>query len=238
MCTVSFVPLKDVVIITSNRDEHIQRKNAAAPAFHVLNNKKIIFPKDQKAGGTWLAAGDHGAVAVLLNGAFKKHIPQPPYRKSRGLILLEIIGADIPLIFFGSLDLENIEAFTIVLFQGGNLYELRWDGNNKHAQKLDNSGNYIWSSVTLYREEVIQSREKLFEQFVMTKKNIDAQLIRDFHGDDHGDDENGFVINRQTGMKTFSITQAVVKTASIHFLHTDLLQHHQFEEIMNLKQGQ
>ena len=71
--------------------ENIQRENAAAPDFHILPNKKIIFPKDAKAGGTWFAAADTGVIAVLLNGAFKKHIAQPPYRKSRGLILLEIM---------------------------------------------------------------------------------------------------------------------------------------------------
>lgn len=237
MCTVSFVPVKDAVIITSNRDEHIQRKNAAAPAFHLLKNKKIIFPKDEKAGGTWFAAGDHGVVSVLLNGALKKHIAKPPYRISRGLILLEIIEADDPLVFFKSIGLGNIEPFTIVLFQYGSLHELRWDGNNKHDRSLDTSGNHIWSSSTLYTEEVIQNRKRLFEEFIKTKKIITAQMIRDFHGDDHGDEENGFVINRQTGMKTFSITQAVVKTGSIGFLHTDLLLHQQFEETMHIKQG-
>ena len=236
MCTVSFVPVKDAVIITSNRDEHIQRKHAAAPAFHVLKNNNIIFPKDQKAGGTWFAAGDHGVVAVLLNGAFKKHIATPPYRKSRGLILLEIIEADDSFFYFTAIDLENIEPFNIVLFQHSSLYELRWDGINKHEKTLDTSRAHIWSSSTLYTEGVIQNRERLFQQFTRSGE-ITPQLIRDFHGDDHGDNENGFVINRQTGMKTFSITQAVVGTGTIDFLHTDLLQHQQFEEKIPIEPG-
>ena len=238
MCTVSFVPVNNAVIITSNRDEHIQRQHAAAPAFHVLNNKKVIFPKDQQAGGTWFAACDNGVVAVLLNGAFVKHTSKPPYRKSRGLILLEVIEADDPFVFFKTLDLENIEPFTMVLFQYGNLYELRWDGNNKHDRSLDVSGNYIWSSSTLYTEDVIKNRERIFEQFIQTEKNITPQLVRDLHGDDHADGENGFVINLPTGMKTFSITQAVVAPGSIHFLHNDLLQHRQFEEHIHIKHAQ
>jgi uncharacterized protein with NRDE domain len=236
MCTVSFVPVKDTVIITSNRDENVLRQHAAAPAFHSLKNRKVIFPKDQKAGGTWFAAGDDGVVGVLLNGAFKKHIAKPPYRKSRGLVLLEIIEADAPLRFFTALDLENIEPCTIILFQYGSLYELRWDGNNKHERSLDTSRHHIWSSSTLYAEEVIENRERLFEQFIKAEKNITPELVRDLHGDDHGDDQNGFVINRQTGIKTFSITQAVVKQDSIKFLHADLLQHRQFEENLLIKQ--
>ena len=226
--------MKDAVIITSNRDEHIQRKTAAAPAFHLLPNKKIIFPKDAKAGGTWFAAAGNGVVAVLLNGAFIKHIARPPYRKSRGLVLLDIIEAADPFLFFKEIDLHNIEPFTVILFQAATLRELRWDGNDKHEKLLDSSANYIWSSATLYSDEVINVRKNLFDRFIKTEKNLTVESIHDFHRYNHGDDENGFVINRQTGMKTFSITQAVIKKDTIKFLHTDLLQPQQFEETLVL----
>ena len=238
MCTVSFISAGNKKIITSNRDENLKRGRASAPDFEILNNKKIIFPKDSKAGGTWFAAADNGVVAVLLNGAFIKHTPAPPYRKSRGLILLEIIESDNPLSFFGVMNLQNIEPFTLVLYQHtvscgqATLHELRWDGNNKHELLLDNSGNYIWSSATLYTDEVIQHRKNLFDKFVDNTGTITADLIYQFHSNNNEDDENGFVINRQTGLKTFSITQAVLQNGAIDFLHTDLLQHQRFEESM------
>ena len=234
MCTVSFVRVNDAVIITSNRDEHIQRENAAAPRFHQLQNKKIIFPKDARAGGTWFAAADNGVVAVLLNGAFKKHISQPPYRKSRGLILLEIVEAHKPISFFKMLDLDNIEPFTIVLYQPGLLHELRWDGNDKHEKVLDITGNYIWSSATLYSDEVIEYRKNLFDRFIHSAAGITAATVHDFHASNNGDAENGFVISRQTGMKTFSITQAVVQSDAVNFLHDDLLQEKRYTEIMHI----
>ncbi len=237
MCTVSFVRVKDSIIITSNRDEHIHRTNAAAPELYFSGQKKMIFPKDVKAGGTWFVAADNGVVAVLLNGAFIKHIAQPPYRKSRGLILLEIIEAGDPYLFFISANLDNIEPFTVILYQPGSLYELRWDGKNKYQKLLDTFGHYIWSSSTLYSDEVIEQRKNLFEQFIHETNEITAELVRDLHGDDHGDAENGFVISRQTGMKTFSITQAVVKAEDIQFLHTDLLQQKQFTETMYINQA-
>jgi len=236
MCTVSFVQANGSVIITSNRDEHIQRENAAAPAFHILPGKKIIFPKDARAGGTWFAAADTGAVAVLLNGAFKKHIPHPPYRKSRGLILLEIIEAGKPVSFFNTLNLDEIEPFTIVLYQPGLLHELRWDGANKHEKQLDISGNYIWSSSTLYTDEIIERRENLFKQFIHAPGGISAATIHNFHASNNDDAENGFIINRQTGMRTFSITQAVVKDNTVNFLHTDLLQQKKYTEKMVINQ--
>jgi uncharacterized protein with NRDE domain len=236
MCTVSFVRVHDAIIITSNRDENIQRENAAAPGFHQLKNKKIIFPKDARAGGTWFTAGDNGVVAVLLNGAFKKHIAQPPYRKSRGLILLEIIEADEPFSFFKTLDLDNIEPFTVVLHQPGLLHELRWDGNDRYEKLLDITGNYIWSSATLYTHEVIEHRENLFNRFIHSTAGITAANILDFHANNKGDAENGFVISRQNGMKTFSITQVVLHKDTVNFSHADLLHQKSYTETMHINQ--
>lgn len=236
MCTVSFVRAGSSVIITSNRDEHVQRENADAPAFQLLATKKIIFPKDARAGGSWFAVADTGVVSVLLNGAFKKHTPHPPYRKSRGLILLEIIEADRPVVFFNEMNLENIEPFTIVLYQPGLLHELRWDGINKYERQLDADRNYIWSSATLYIDEIIRQREAQFEKFISLPAAVTAQEIYTFHASNNGDTENGLIINRQTGMKTFSITQTVVNSDTVNFLHSDLLLQKRYTEILPLNQ--
>lgn len=232
MCTVSFIRVNDAVIITSNRDEHIHRGNAAAPAFHQLYNKKVIFPEDARAGGTWFAAVEDGTVAVLLNGAFKKHIARPPYRKSRGLILLEIAAAAEPHSHFKNIDLDDIEPFTIVLHQPGLLYELRWDGNDKHEKQLDPEASYIWSSSTLYTDEVIEHRKVLFDRFMLSNEGITAESILKFHATNNGDAENGFVISRQTGLKTFSITQAVVQSDGVNFSHADLLQQKHYRKTL------
>ena len=106
MCTVSFISLNNKFVITSNRDENILRPVAFAPQEEIINGCKIIYPKDPKAGGTWFAINQSGAVAVLLNGAFEKHIPLNNYSKSRGLILLEVISKITPLLYFEKLDYE------------------------------------------------------------------------------------------------------------------------------------
>ena len=152
-----------------------------------------------------------------------------------GLIILEIIEADEPLSFFKTLRLDNIEPFTIVLYQSGLLHELRWDGNDKHEKALDITGNYIWSSATLYSDEIIEHRENLFDSFIHSAAgSITAATVHDFHASNNGDAENGFVISRQTGMKTFSITQAVVQSDAVNFLHADLLQQKRYTETMHI----
>ncbi len=234
MCTVSFISVNGTAIITSNRDENVQRKTAYAPAVELLNNKKIIFPKDSKAGGTWFAASDTGVITVLLNGAFVKHMVKPPYRKSRGLVLLDIIGSGNPLSFFQEMSLQDIEPFTLILCQQGTLHDLRWDGVVKHELLLRYTGNYIWSSATLYNAEVIKHRKNLFERFIESTTTPTVDLIHAFHSNNHRDEENGFIINRETGMKTFSITQAVLQPGEINFLHTDLLEHQKFEETLHI----
>jgi len=48
MCTVSFIPIKNGVILTSNRDEHVSRGIAQYPEFYMLNGRKLASQKIQK----------------------------------------------------------------------------------------------------------------------------------------------------------------------------------------------
>ena len=84
MCTVTYIPVNDKYFISSNRDEKNSRSQAAPPAVYKLNNIMLIFPKDADAGGSWIALHENGNAAVLLNGAFEKHNPLPPYKKKQG----------------------------------------------------------------------------------------------------------------------------------------------------------
>ena len=90
MCTVTFLPVGNTLYLTSNRDEAAARKIADAPQIVPFSAGNILFPKDSEAGGTWVATHENGNAMVLLNGAFVKHQHNPPYRKSRGLIFLEV----------------------------------------------------------------------------------------------------------------------------------------------------
>ncbi|MDC6384297.1 hypothetical protein D2V93_00225 [Flagellimonas taeanensis] len=229
MCTVSFVPSGDKYIITSNRDEHISRPLAHEPKEETLGSVKVLFPKDPKAGGTWFALNDNGAIAVLLNGAFVKHSSNGNYAKSRGLVLLDIIGSEAPLTMLSEIDLYNIEPFTLVLFHA-HLLEFRWDGGQKYFRPLDKSKSHIWSSVTLYDDAVIGRRASLFDGFMKRTHPIEASDVVDFHTNNHEDFENGFIIDRETGLKTFSVTQTILEHEGQGLLkHIDLLNDKAFE---------
>lgn len=229
MCTVSFVCSNDKIIITSNRDEKVVRPSATPPKSYTINGKQVLFPKDPKAGGTWFAVDADGTVLVLLNGADEKHKVQLPYRKSRGLIVLDIISSVSPKRFWDELDLDNIEPFTLVLFQEGQLFQLRWNGNQKTTVSLDTHKNHIWSSSTLYPKEIRAKRSDWFYTFLDVNPEISETEMLHFHRyTEEKNQENGLVINRNEEMKTLSITQSVIESRKVTILHCDLMTEQDF----------
>ncbi len=234
MCTVSFVSQNGKSIITSNRDEKTVRPIAIEPKIYTINNKNICFPKDPKAGGTWFATDQNGTVLVLLNGAEKTHFDQnygqKSYRKSRGLIVLDIISSPVATDFWHQIDLHNIEPFTLILFENNQLFQLRWNEIDKETIKLDTKYQYIWSSSTLYSPEIQAQRQLWFNQFLENKTKITNTQLLDFHKNKETQNkENGLIINRNNTTKTQSITQAIAEKNKITILHHDLIANKSFE---------
>jgi uncharacterized protein with NRDE domain len=104
MCTVSFIRVKEKVFLASNRDEKHFRSSAIPPTVYESETGKLLFPKDADAGGTWIAMHENGNAIIFLNGAFICHLPQPPYRLSRGVILLELITHSSPFNHFSKIN--------------------------------------------------------------------------------------------------------------------------------------
>ncbi|MDA6068685.1 NRDE family protein [Flavobacterium sp. AC] len=229
MCTVSYINTNGVVIMTSNRDEKVIRPAAIAPRNYYLNGKNITYPKDPKAGGTWFAIDEFGNALVLLNGGIVKHNPQFSYRKSRGLIALDIISDPSPKDFWQQINLDNIEPFTLVLYQKLKLYELIWDGSEKRTTQLDESKNHIWSSVTLYSEKVRKERASWFVDFLQDRNEVSALEMLSFHQNTKQEDtENGLVINRENTLKTLSVTQVIIEQNKGTMQYYDLVKAQDF----------
>ena len=107
MCVLTFLPtINSGYILTNNRDEALARPKAIPPKKYNINGKQIYFPKDAQAGGTWIATSDDLTVC-LLNGASENHIHNPPYRQSRGQLILDFSSL-IPLIILLKITLLRI----------------------------------------------------------------------------------------------------------------------------------
>ena len=119
-------------------------------------------------------------------------------------------------------DLANIEPFTIIIYHNHLLHECIWNGNEKFIAEKSTEENYIWSSVTLYDEEFRNRKRDLFQQLQQTKNALNADDILQFHQSKQ-DLQNGFLINRNNQLMTFSVTQIVLTDKQNTFKHYDIL---------------
>lgn len=224
MCTVSFYRDRSRTVITSNRDEHIDRPLALPPRKTIYKSKMLYFPVDPLAGGTWFAVDTHANVFVLLNGADTKHTPQPPYRCSRGIILLELSSAPDPEQAWLTIDLDKIEPFTLITYCNRQLVQYRWNGRLKTRLDLDSHTHHIWSSATLYTEAVINNRKRWFDQFMHEQLDLTASALFQFHTATQSEDtENGLIINRNQTLLTKNVTQCIIEPGQFTLKHVDLI---------------
>lgn len=221
MCTVTFLPLGNhSFVLTSNRDESPLRQ---AEELYFEKERELIYPKVPDISGSWICVSAGGKVACLLNGAFERHTPLPPYKKSRGLMLLDIFDYQSFDEFTDDFDFVKMEPFTLIFFEKDTLYEFRWDGTFTHKTRLVSDKPYIWSSSTLYNKDMKQKRELWFEKFLKEKNNYKAADIFNFHetaGEDNPDID--LVMNRFNGkLCTISISQIVKTEDNISFFYKD-----------------
>ncbi len=236
MCTVTFFPKgSKEYILTSNRDVAPNR-HANDLLSQNINGQKVTYPKDPKAGGTWIAIGENGQMVCLLNGGFIKHTLSPPYKKSRGLIVLESFEWHSFDAFAKEYNFDNIEPFTLIgLNPDEGYFEFRWTGEMRFLRKLDNHTPVIWSSSTLYNRPIRATRKSWFEQWLKNMPNPSPKDIADFHlnGGEH-DLTNGFVMNRDNVVCTTSISQVIHTNLKTKISHTDLISNETSElEILN-----
>ncbi|MFZ4058570.1 MAG: NRDE family protein [Ferruginibacter sp.] len=205
MCTVVFIPTKDKIYFGSLRDENPKRPNAYQPQLFSTKHFSYITPKDALANGTWVGVNNWGNVIVLLNGGFEQHLRKSHYRQSRGLFVTTLLASESPVLAWSLIDLNDIEPFTLVVWSDGNLFELVWDGNEKHRRRLDETQSHIWSSSTLYNAENKIIRKDAFQNWMFKHPPISKISLLNFFKS-FTNKEHGFIMNRNEKIKTLSFT--------------------------------
>ena len=227
MCTVTYLPLSPKgFVLTSNRDEAAVRKTSLPPAKYQIENQTVFFPKDTQANGTWIATSCNHLTLCLLNGAFQKHISKPPYKRSRGLVLLDFFKFNDVTKYFSEYDFQDIEPFTLLIVKSekdAEIQELRWDGLGLHVKIMDASAPHIWSSANLYDNKTILERECWFGKWINEHNyTSDPENILSFHHfGGKGDVKNDMIIDR-TEKRTVSITSIIQEENSKTMVYEDL----------------
>jgi hypothetical protein len=232
MCTATFLPLsKNSFILTHNRDEHIGRKLAAIPKIYDIKDAKILYPTDTHANGTWIVTSTNNYTLCLLNGGFIKHESKPPYRLSRGKVVLDFFDFNNVASFIANYNFAGIEPFTLILIESKDqiiLHEIVWDGCQIHANLLDAATPKIWCSTTLYSLGQRNQRTKWFTNWLENRCAnyvlTNCADIITFHKNKPDIKLEGFLIEREDNKITVSISCVFKTIDQVQMIYEDLIQ--------------
>ena len=223
MCTVTIIPKgENDFVLTSNRDEAPNRVSLS-PDLYFVKNTKMLFPKDEKAGGTWIGVSEKNRLICLLNGGSEFHKKKDNYRLSRGVVVTDLLASEEIVTAIETYNLQDVEAFTLVITDWNKslqFFELVWDGTQKHFSNLPKEAR-IWSSATLYSKPMKEERKQWFEDFKKENELTSAKALQ-FHKKTHIDNTDYGVIMDRGIVKTTSVTQVVKTKESISMTFENL----------------
>jgi len=220
MCLVSYVPLQEGFVLTSNRDEAPSRANITLKK-ETINNIEISYPAEIM-GGSWIFTASDTCLCIL-NGAFKNHERVLPYKMSRGLMIKAYFEYKDHVDFLANFQFKGIEPFTLIMVVKNQLFEFRWDGAKKYITKLSRKDSHVWSSCTLYTDSQIEERKKWFFDLLKIQSTISKESLKEIHQSGGQDNlDYGFLMNRADRVATISITQALNLKNNIKLEHQSL----------------
>ena len=221
MCTVVYLKTDNGFIISSNRDENPNRQIALPPKKYLKNKVEYYCPIDPVGKGTWWATNQYGNVIVLLNGGFNNHIKKETYAKSRGLIVTELISFENSLQKIKEISLSNIEPFTLIILEKEKLVQFVWDGDEKCIISKDEHIPHIWSSSTLYNQEIKALRENYFNSWILERKYNSLEILKFLNS--YKDVSNGFIMKRNKEVQTINISIISKENDLMNLNYKDLL---------------
>jgi len=225
MCTVTYLPLgENKFILTSSRDVPFLRKPAEAPKIFTEDSVALIYPKDGEAGGTWIGTSSKNRLICLLNGGYENHIAKEKYRKSRGIIVKDLLKSKNISEALAAIDLKDIEPFTLAIVDwndGLELYTFVWTGVKKHVLNMPQVP-HIWSSSTLYDAAIKKMRQDWFAKWNSSVDVYSQEKIIKFHKTAGvGNPEIDVLMRRNKG-GTVSISSVRRENNKLHFIYEDI----------------
>lgn len=197
MCTVSviFPPAQPGTCrVVSSRDEQRSRPPATPPTWHAINganaHARAVWPTDTLAGGTWIAAAQHGLVLAILNLN-----PDPPISLlgvrgllSRGAVIPALIGqpdTDAAVEGLRKLPLERLAPFRLVAVGQGSasreghvVLEASWD--RAMLSLRVHEGPAVCFTSSGLGDHLVAERLRLFKDR-MTNSTISAHAQDAYH---------------------------------------------------------
>lgn len=189
-----------------------------------MDGQTLYYPEDLEAHGSWIAFSDNGIAACLLNGGNKSYIRKGSYRKSRGLVVLESFNFSSGKEFHQHYNFTGIEPFTLLIKRPEEFFKIIHNEDETLIESLNPRQRNIWSSTTLYTDEVRAKRRKWFEDWLAQNPKLSPENIQAFHSNaGDGDLENDLVMSRWGMLKTLSITQISLEDDKASLVYRDFI---------------
>lgn len=228
MCTLTYIPLKEGFVLTHNRDERMDRPTSKYLKQRDIGEHTLYYPEDQEAFGTWIASSTQGTSACLMNGGSETYERKDEYRHSRGLVVLDLFRYDDVLQFYREYNFHGLEPFTLLAISPKGFWKITHNEGETKLEDVDPQQPQIWSSTTLYTQEVRHKREKWFTDWLGTKPSFMPDNVRNFHKSaGEGDEENDLVMSRWGKLKTLSVTQVVSNLGGVSLIYEDFIHEHE-----------
>jgi uncharacterized protein with NRDE domain len=225
MCTVTYLPLgNNNFILTSNRDETPLRKTVL-PKEYLENGVELTYPKDVLAGGTWIGLSEKKRLVCLLNGGFEIHERKASYKMSRGVLVKKILSEKNAVSFIHTFNFKGIEPFTLILvdwFERLKAYEVVWDGETTHFKELSQEPK-IWSSSTLYTEDMKAVRRAWFADWLLENQQFSQDKILEFHQNENLGSKETSPKMKRAFVETVSITSVKKENKKVTMVYENLV---------------
>jgi len=145
------------VVAAANRDELLDRPST--PPDVVDESPRVLAPRDEEAGGTWIGYNEHGVFVAITNrwtgrearpegaprnregGAQRSESRDPSGGRSRGLLVRDALrqpsAEDAARLVEDELDERAYDGFNLVLADANAALLVEWDGETRGVRNFD-----------------------------------------------------------------------------------------------------
>ncbi|WP_436910582.1 NRDE family protein [Halosimplex marinum] len=139
MCTLVFAwqVFPDApVVAAANRDEALDRPST--PPELIEESPRVVAPRDEGAGGTWIGYNEHGLFVAITNRWDGR---EPAGERSRGLLVRDALqqssAEEAARLVERELDDRAYDGFNLVLADAGAALLVEWDGETRRVRNFD-----------------------------------------------------------------------------------------------------
>jgi uncharacterized protein with NRDE domain len=124
------------VVAAANRDEALDRPST--PPEVIEESPRVVAPRDEKAGGTWIGYNEAGVFVAITN---RWNGREPGGERSRGLLVRDALrqssAEEAARLVERELDENAYDGFNLVLVDASAALFVEWDGDRRRVRNFD-----------------------------------------------------------------------------------------------------